>query len=103
MDQSLNQSGRQTLRKTKIVATVGPACDDVETLAPEDYVGDSAFHAQAYVQPSVLATICAIVVSDVIVRPIGSLLTIFGARGTGERMDEWGKGLIEKSFRARFL
>ncbi len=76
---------------------------DVETLTAEDFVGDSMFHAQAYIQPSVLATICAIVVSDVIVRPIGSLLTIFGARGTGERMDEWGKGLIEKSFRARFL
>ncbi len=54
-------------------------------------------------RPSILVSLGGIVVSDFLVRPAGNLLMIFGMRETGESMDQWGKGLIEKSMRVPFL
>ena len=68
-----------------------------------DYTGDEAFHTKAYMEPSVLATLGAVVISDVIVRPAGSFVTIFGLRSLGEDLDKWGMDLIEQSFDVKFL
>ena len=76
---------------------------DMPEMGPEDYVGDRAFHVRAYGRPSILVSLGGIVVSDFLVRPAGNLLMIFGMRETGESMDQWGKGLIEKSMRVPFL
>ena len=38
-----------------------------------------------------------------IVRPLGSLVTIFGARGIGDEMDDWGLDLIDQATKVRFL
>ena len=68
-----------------------------------DYIGDEAFHTKAYVEPSALATLGAVVISDVIVRPAGSFITIFGLRSLGEDLDKWGIDLIEQSLDVKFL
>ncbi len=69
----------------------------------EDCVGNQTFHTQADVQPSALATLGAVVCSNLLVRPAGSLITIFGARSQGEAMHEWGVDLIERSLMVRGL
>ena len=78
---------------------------DTEFEAPamklEDYVGDETFHTKVYMEPCGLAMLVAVVVSDLLVRPAGSLITIFGARSQGEEMDEWGVDLIERSLKTR--
>ncbi len=80
---------------------------DTEFEAPamelEDFVGNQTFHTKAYMQPSALATLGAVVVSNLLVRPAGSLITIFGARSQGEAMDQWGVDLIERSLKVRGL
>ncbi len=69
----------------------------------EDFVGNQTFHTKAYVQPSALATLGAVVCSNLLVRPAGSLITIFGARSQGESMHEWGIDLIERSLQVKGL
>ena len=80
---------------------------DTKFEAPEmtldDYVGDRYFHVKAYIEPSGLVTLGAAVISDGLIRPAGSFITIFGFRGTGESMDKFGKDLIEKSLKVKFL
>jgi hypothetical protein len=80
---------------------------DTEFEAPhlplDDYIGDRTFHTKAYGQPSGLAALSAVVVSDLLMRPVGSLITIFGARSTGNSIHEYGRDLIERSFKLRFL
>ena len=80
---------------------------DTEFEAPamelEDFVGNQTFHTRAYVQPSALATLGAVVCSNLLVRPAGSLITIFGLRSQGEAMHEWGIDLIERSLMVRGL
>ncbi len=69
----------------------------------EDFVGNQTFHTKAYVQPSALATLGAVVCSNLLVRPAGSLITIFGARSQGEAMDQGGVALIERSLKVKGL
>ncbi len=76
---------------------------DAPAMKLEDYIGDETFHTKAYMQPCGLATLVAVVVSDLVVRPAGSLITIFGARSQGEAMNEWGVDLIERSLKVRGL
>ncbi len=76
---------------------------DMPEMGPEDYVGDRYFHVRAYGRPSIVVSLGGIIVSDLLVRPVGNLLMIFGMRETGESMDQWGKDLIEKSMRVPFL
>ena len=76
---------------------------DPPDLELDDYIGKQTFHTKAYMEPSALAALVAVVVSDVLVRPAGGLITIFGARSQGEAMDEWGIDLIERSLKARGL
>ena len=80
---------------------------DTEFEAPamelEDFIGNQTFHTKAYMQPSALATLGAVVCSNLLVRPAGSLITIFGARSQGEAMHEWGIDLIERSLQVKGL
>jgi len=80
---------------------------DTEFSGPEmtldDYVGERYFHTRAYVEPSALAGVGAVVISNFIVRPVGSIITIFGARETGEKMHEYGLDLIDRSLDVNFL
>lgn len=76
---------------------------DAPRLTPNDYVGDTAFHAEAYVTPSVVASLGGLIVGDVVVRPAGHLLMIFGFRETGERLNEQGLYIVEESLSIPFL
>ena len=76
---------------------------DAPAMELEDFVGNQTFHTKAYVQPSALATLGAVVCSNLLVRPAGSLITIFGARSQGEAMHEWGIDLIERSLQVKGL
>ena len=66
-------------------------------------MGDTAFHAEAYVTPSVVASLGGLVVGDIVVRPAGHLLMIFGFRETGERLNEQGLDIVEESLSIPFL
>lgn len=76
---------------------------DAPDLQVSDYTGDQMFHTDAYMKPSALATLGAVVASDVVARPLGNLLTIFGFRSVGEDLDEWGMDLIEQALAVEFL
>ncbi len=80
---------------------------DTEFEAPamelEDYVGNQTFHTKVYMEPSALASLGAVVVSNLLVRPAGSLITICGARSQGAAMHDWGVDLIERSLKAKGL
>jgi hypothetical protein len=68
-----------------------------------DYVGDQTFHTRAYAEPSVLGLLGGVVISDLLIRPAGSIITIFGARSTGDPMHEYGINLIEQSTKVAFF
>ncbi len=87
----------------KGLGTIHDTKFDPPDLELDDYIGKQTFHTKAYMEPSALAALVAVLVSDVIVRPAGGLITIFGARSQGEAMDEWGIDLIERSLKARGL
>jgi hypothetical protein len=76
---------------------------NVPTPGRDVYVGRAWFRPDAYLSNSVLATVGAVVVSDLILRPVGNVITIFGARQMGGEMDEWGLDLIEQAAKVRFL
>jgi hypothetical protein len=61
------------------------------------------FHTESYIASSTLATTGAVIVSDLVVRPIGRLITIFGGRGIGDELDDWGLNLIDQATKVRFL
>jgi hypothetical protein len=88
----------------KGVATIHDADGwDTPTPGREAFVSEQWFHTEAYTSNSVLAGTGAVIVSNLIVRPVGSLITIFGARQTGKEMNEGGLDLIEQSLKVRFL
>lgn len=70
---------------------------------PDDYIGEQMFHTRVYLAPSGVATLGAVVVSDLVIRPVGSIITIFGARSTGESLDKIGQDLIRASLKVKFL
>ena len=70
---------------------------DFPTLEVEDYTGDQMFHTDAYLQPSAVVALGAVIVSDIVVRPVGNLCLVFGAREQAAEMDEFGLELIEMS------
>ena len=59
-------------------------------------------HTEAYVANSTLGTLGALIVGNGLVRPAGSLCTIFGMRKTGEQLSEWSMDLIQEGMRMRF-
>jgi hypothetical protein len=75
----------------------------VETPTQADFVGPATLRTNVYLSNSSLATLGAIVISDVVVRPVGKIIMIFGGRGISEDADEWGKGLIESAAKVPFI
>ena len=72
-------------------------------LEQSDFIGDQAFHTKAYTDTSVLATLCAVVVADILIRPVGGIVTIFGARELGEELNQTGLDMIENASQVNFL
>ncbi len=72
-------------------------------LTLEQYIGDEIFHTDAYTAPSVLVTAGAVVISNFVIRPVGSIITILGARETGDSLHEYGLGLIDDSLDVNFF
>ena len=74
------------------------------TASMSDFVGPGMYlHGEAYVNNSTLAGLGAVVISNVVVRPVGNLIMMFGGRKLGGEMDEWGLDLVEQSLKVRFL
>ena len=67
------------------------------------YLGDRAFRPDVYMHQSNLATLGTVVLGDILIRPAGFLITIFGARDTGQRMNEYGLDLIQRGTKVNFL
>lgn len=72
-------------------------------LPMDDYIGDETFHTAAYGKSSTLATLCAVILSDVLIRPAGGLVTMFGARSTGDAWNEYGLELIQRGTEVEFF
>ena len=80
---------------------------DMDTLSGppvslEQYTGPAFFHADAYTTHSVFASFGAVVISDFLVRPAGSLITFAGFRDQAKKMEDFGLELIDDSLDARF-
>ena len=74
------------------------------TASMDDFVGPGRyFRMEAYANNSTLAALGAVVVSNLVIRPAGKLVMIFGARKLGDELDEWGLDLVEQSLKVRFL
>ena len=76
---------------------------DGHQLPLEVYVDDRYFHHEAYYTPSALVMVGGIVVSDILIRPVGNLMMVFGFRKTGEAMDDFGVRLVGKSTKPKFF
>jgi hypothetical protein len=85
------------------IALIHDTTFDVPLLDQSAFVDDRAFRPDVYVNHSIFATVGGVVLSNFLIRPAGSLITIFGARETGDSMHEFGVDLIEESLRVRFL
>ena len=103
LSRQLLRFGTRAKGLPKGLGTIHDTMFDPPDLELDDYIGKQTFHTKAYMEPSSLAALVAVLVSDVLVRPAGGLITIFGARSQGEAMDEWGIDLIERSLKARGL
>ncbi len=77
--------------------------DELPEMTLADYVGDTYFHPKTYYTPSIVAGIAGIVVGDFVVRPVGHIIMIFGARKAGESVDEWGKNVVAESLQIPFI
>ncbi len=74
-----------------------------KNLDNDAYLGDVAFHTEVYGHQSNLATLGTVILGDILIRPAGYLITIFGARDTGQRMNEYGLDLIQRGTKVNFL
>ncbi len=77
--------------------------DRIQQTELTDYVGDEWFHTRAYKTPSVVFGVGGTALSSIVVRPVGGVLTLFGLRGTGEKVDAAGVDLVERSLAVPFL
>ena len=87
----------------KAIAVIHDTDYDPLGLELKDYIGHEYFHTDVWLSPSILVTAVAVVVADGIIRPLGRIITIFQFRGTGDSMNEYGKELIGRSVKVRFL
>ncbi len=76
---------------------------DIQTVSVDAYIGDTYFHPEPYAHPSIVGGLVGVIIGDIVVRPVGSIVTIFGGRETGKRLDARGLRIIEDGFRFRFL
>ncbi len=75
---------------------------DIQTASVDAYIGDTYFHPEPYAHPSIVGGLVGVIIGDIVVRPVGSIVTIFGGRETGKRIDARGLRIIEDGFRFRF-
>ena len=76
---------------------------DIPTASVDAFIGDTVFHPEPLAHPSILGSLVGVIIGDFVVRPAGSIVTFFGARETGKRIDAQGLQIIEGGFRMRFL
>lgn len=74
-----------------------------ERLTTLDYVGDKTFHTKAYGRPSAVATFGAAMVADLLVRPAGNFVLMFGGRKPAEAIDKAGLKVIQLGLDVPFL
>lgn len=68
-----------------------------------DYVGPEYFHDKAYLQPSGVGTFVGVVVGDILIRPAGNVVLIFGGKETAAKIDQYGLDFIQSSTEIPFL
>jgi hypothetical protein len=95
--------GSQAAKMTRALGVIHDTEFKGGGLDPDAYLGDVTFHTKAYGHQSSLATLGTVILSDILIRPAGSFITIFGARDMGERMNEYGLDLIQKGTEVNFL
>lgn len=67
------------------------------------YIGKDTFHTEVYTRPSAILLLGGILAADFVIRPVGNIVTIFGFRDTGKKIDAYGFDLIETSANIPFL
>lgn len=68
-----------------------------------DYVGPERFHTKVYGAPSGVGAFFGVVAGDIIIRPAGNIILIFGAKETAGKVDAFGLNLIQSSTEIPFL
>jgi hypothetical protein len=88
---------------TRSLGVIHDTSFDGREIPLDDYVGDVYFHTRVYGEPSVVTMFGAVVISDVVARPVGGFLTIFGGRDIGQELRKHGLDLIETSMEVKFF
>lgn len=68
-----------------------------------DYVGNDTFHNEVYWVPGGIPTLFGVLIGDILVRPAGNIVLIVGARGTAQKIDQFGLDIIQSSTEIPFL
>lgn len=68
-----------------------------------DYVGPEYFHQKVYLQPSGVGALVGVVVGDILIRPTGNIILIFGGKETAGKVDAFGLDFIQSSMDIPFL
>lgn len=68
-----------------------------------DYVGPERFHTKVYGAPSGVGALFGVIAGDIIIRPAGHFILIFGAKETAGKVDEFGLSVIQRSTEIPFL
>jgi len=68
-----------------------------------DYVGPERFHTQVYGAPSGVGAFFGVVAGDILIRPAGNIILIFGAKETAKKVDDFGLNVIQSSTEIPFL
>jgi hypothetical protein len=68
-----------------------------------DYVGPETFHTKVYGTPSGVGALFGVIAGDLIIRPSGNFILIFGAKDQAKKIDEFGLGVIQSSTEIPFL
>lgn len=76
---------------------------DAPVLSTLDIVGPKMFHTKAYGKPSAIFTAVGVIGGDLLVRPAGNFVLMFGGRETSEKIDKFGLDLIQYSMEVPFL
>lgn len=68
-----------------------------------DYVGPERFHTKVYGAPSGVGTLFGVIAGDLLIRPTGNIILIFGGRETAKKVDDFGFSVIQSSTEIPFL
>lgn len=89
------------------VAQLSPLLSDADVaalegplpLAPLDFVGEGILHTRVYRPHAVLLGAGAMVVDDVVMRPVAGLLRLLQLRAAGDAVEERGNDLVRRAVR----